>query len=101
MAAEMEVLKRQIKGNGVARKGNHSEHTLPRRSGSCRQDRTLSLSVTRSYGVGDSDPQVGRSYTRDSSYCPSRPSMMSRCSYSARSGDLRDVLEERARHRET
>ncbi|CAL5354547.1 unnamed protein product [Camellia sinensis] len=60
-----------------------------------------SLSVTRSYGVGDFDPQVGKSLTRDSTYRPSRPSSMSRYSFSARSRDLRDVLEARARRKET
>jgi len=94
MAAKMEMLRPQIKGKGVAGVRNHSEHTPPPRSDSHRQDGTPYFSITRSYGVGDSNPPVERSHTRDSSYSASRPSTTSKYSYSVHSGDLKDVLEE-------
>ncbi|XP_028115620.1 uncharacterized protein LOC114313433 [Camellia sinensis] len=101
MAAEMETLKHQIKEKGVVGVGNHSECSPPRRSDSHRRDGTPSFSITRSFVVGDSDPPVERSHTHDCSYRPLRPWTTSRYSYSAHLGDLRDVLEERARCRET
>ena len=55
MAAEMEELKWHVKGKGVAGVGDHSERTQPRRSGSQSQRHTPSISITRSYKVGDSD----------------------------------------------
>lgn len=96
----MKALTQQVKGNGVARVGDHSERTQPRLSGSQNRRHTPSLSITRSYGVGDSDPPVEKSCVQDSSYYPSRPPTSSRYSYSASSEDWRDVLKERARRRE-
>lgn len=100
MAAEMELLKRQIKGKGVTGEGNLSERTPSPRYSSRRQERTHSLSITRNYGVGDSNQGEGRSLSRDNTYRPSRPTPTSGSSFSIRSRDLRDVLEERERCRE-
>ncbi|CAL5414483.1 unnamed protein product [Camellia sinensis] len=97
MAAEMEDLKRHVKGKGVAGLG---DHTQPRRSSSQSQRRTPSISITRSYKVGDSDARKEKSSAQDSTYRPSRPATTSRYSYSAHSEDLRAVLKERARRRE-
>lgn len=100
MAAEMEELKRHVKGNGVTGVGDHSERTQPRRSGSQSQRHTPSISITRSYKVGDSDVRVEKSSAQDSTYQPSRPATTLRYSYSAHSEDLRAVLKERACRRE-
>ncbi|GMP29343.1 hypothetical protein CsSME_00004490 [Camellia sinensis var. sinensis] len=99
MAAEMEELKRHVKGKGVAGGGDHGERTQPRRSGSQSQRHTPSISITRSYKVADSDVHVEKSNAQDSTYQPLRPVTTSRCSYSARSEDLRAVLKERVRRR--
>ncbi|KAF5933474.1 hypothetical protein HYC85_029645 [Camellia sinensis] len=70
MAAEMEELKRHVKGKDV------------------------------DGVVGDSDVRTEKSSAQDSTYQPSRPVTTSRYSYSACSEDLRAVLKERARRRE-
>ena len=57
----MEDLKRHVKGKGVAGVGDHSKYTQPRRSGSQSQRHTPTLSITRSYKVGDSDAHVEKS----------------------------------------
>ena len=100
MAAEMEDLKRHVKGKGVAGVGDHSERTPSHRSGDQSQRRTQSISITKSYQVGDSDVHAEKSSAQDSTYKPSRPATTSRYSYSAQSEDLRAVLRERARRRE-
>ncbi|KAF5932295.1 hypothetical protein HYC85_028466 [Camellia sinensis] len=100
MKAEMELLKCQIKGKGVAGEGNLSERTPSPRCSSRRQGRTHTLSITRNYGVGGSNQGEGRSLSRDNTYRPSHPTPTSGSSFSTRSRDLRDVLEERARCRE-
>ena len=92
MAAEMEDLKRHVKGKGVAGVGDHSERTPSRRSGDQRQRRTQSISITRSYQVGDSDMRAEKSSAQDSTYKPSRPATTSRYSYSAQAEDLRAVV---------
>ena len=100
MTAEMEALRRHVKGKGVAGVGDHSKRTQPRRSGGQSPRRTPSSSSTRSYKVGDSDVHVEKSSALDSTYQPSRPVPTSRHSYSAHSEDLRAVLKERARRQE-
>ncbi|KAF5934131.1 hypothetical protein HYC85_030302 [Camellia sinensis] len=100
MAAEMEGLKQHVKGKGVVEGGDHSERTQPRRSGSQSQWHTPSISITKSYKVGDSDVHMEKSSTQDSTYQPSRPVTTSRYSYSAQSEDLQAVLKKRARRRE-
>ena len=97
MAAEMEDLKRHVKGKDVVRVGDHSERTQPCRSCSQSQRRTPSISITRSYKVGDSDAHEEKSSAQDSTYRPSRPATTSRYSYSAHSEDLRAVLKKWAR----
>lgn len=100
MATEVEAMRRQMKGNGVARVRNHSEHAHSCRSVSQNRRRTPSLSVTRSFRAGDYVALTTTSHTQDSSYHPSRLATTSRYSRSDRSKDLRDVLEEGARQRE-
>ncbi|CAL5381972.1 unnamed protein product [Camellia sinensis] len=100
MAAEMEEFKRHVKGKGVAGVGDHSERTPSRRSGGQSQRRTPSISITRSYKVGDSDVRAEKSSAQDSTYQPSRPATTTRYTYSARSEDLLAILEERARRLE-
>ncbi|CAL5394255.1 unnamed protein product [Camellia sinensis] len=100
MAAEMEELRRHVKGKGVAGVGDHSKRTPTRRSGGQSQRRTPSISITRSYQVGDSDVHAEKSSAQDSTYRPSRLVTTSRYSYSAHSEDLQAVLKERARRRE-
>ncbi|CAL5410301.1 unnamed protein product [Camellia sinensis] len=57
MAAEIEMLKRRIKEKGIAGEGNLSERTPSPHPSSRRQERMSSLSITRNYGVGDSETQ--------------------------------------------
>lgn len=80
--------------------GDHNERTQPRCSCSQSQRRTPSISITRSYKVGDSDAHVEKSSAQDSTYQPLRPATTSRYSYSARSENLQVVLKVRARRRE-
>lgn len=92
-------MKHQMKGNNVAGVGNHGEHAHSCRSGSQNRRRTISLSITRSFRVGDYVALTATSRTQDSSYHPSRSTTASRYSCSDQSKDLRDVLEKGAHRR--
>lgn len=92
-------MKHQMKGNDVAGVGNHGEHAHSCRSTSQNRRRTTSLSITRSFRVGDYVALTTTSRTQDCSYHPSRPTTASRYSCSDQSKDLRDVLEEGAHRR--
>ncbi|GMP69496.1 hypothetical protein CsSME_00028731 [Camellia sinensis var. sinensis] len=114
MAADMELMKCQIKGKVVATGKRRKGNTPPRHSEGRGKHTTPSQAGSRSLKTGDTQTRTSRtrysrsertrterSYTEGSTYRPSRTHQtLSRQTKLPRSSDLQTVLEERARWKE-
>ncbi|KAF5936738.1 hypothetical protein HYC85_024244 [Camellia sinensis] len=114
MAADMETMKRRIKGKEVATGEGRKGNTPPRHSEDRGRYTTPSQAESRSLRSGDTQSRTSRtrysrsertrslrSHTEGSTYRPSHTHQTSsRQTELPRSSDLRTVLEERARQKE-
>lgn len=114
MAADMESLKRQMKGKEVATGEGRNKKTPPRHSDGRSRNSTPSRPEDRSLRTGDTRSvssrtrhsrseraRSKRSYTEGSTYWPSHTHhTRSRQTELPRSSDLRSMLEEKARWKE-